>query len=78
MAIDDDKIDRTVLALLQLTPHDNGRAWKAHDWDVLGWMSEKGMIFDPVSKAKSAVLTDEGWTERERLFKELFENESIK
>ena len=60
MAIDDDKIDRTVLALLQLTPHDNGRAWKGHDWDVLGWMYEKGMIFDPVSKAKSVLLTDEG------------------
>lgn len=35
MDIDNDKIDDTVLALLQLTLHENNRAWKGMDWDVL-------------------------------------------
>jgi hypothetical protein len=30
------------------------------------------MICDPVGKAKSVVLTDEGLTESERLFRKLF------
>jgi hypothetical protein len=30
------------------------------------------MICDPVGKAKSVVLTDEGLAESERLFRELF------
>ena len=75
MAIDTDKIDKTVLALLQLTLHDGARAWKGHDWDVLGRLHEKGMIYNPVGKAKSVVLTDEGLAESERLFKALFEKE---
>lgn len=32
----------------------------------------KGYIFDPVGKAKSVALTDEGLREAERLFKKLF------
>ncbi len=34
-----------------------------HDWDALGRLHEKGMIFDPVGKAKSVVLTQEGLQE---------------
>jgi hypothetical protein len=37
--IDTDKIDDAVLALLYLTLHDGFRAWKGHDWDVLGRLS---------------------------------------
>ena len=59
--IDTDKIDKAVLALLQLTLHDGFRAWKGHDWDALGRLYRKGMICDPVGKTKSVVLTDEGW-----------------
>ncbi len=36
MDIDTDKIDAAVLALLHLTLHDGNRAWKGHDWEVLG------------------------------------------
>ena len=60
MEIDTDKVDDAVLALLQLTLHDGNRAWKGHDWDVLGRLHEKGMIGDPVGKVKSVWLTEEG------------------
>ena len=73
MDIDTDKIDEAVLALLYLTLHDQFRAWKGHDWDVLDRLYRKGMIDNPVSKAKSVMLTDEGLSESERLFKKLFE-----
>ena len=73
MDIDTDKIDEAVLALLYLTLHDQFRAWKGHDWDVLDRLYRKGMIDNPVSKAKSVMLTDEGLSESERLFRRLFE-----
>ncbi len=72
MDIDKDRIDQTVLALLYLTLHDERRAWKGHDWDVMNRLHEKGYIHDPVGKAKSVVLTDEGLRECERLFREMF------
>jgi hypothetical protein len=75
LVIDTDKIDEAVLALLHLTLHDGARAWKGHDWDALNRLHRKGMIDNPVSKAKSVVLTDdnEGLAESERLFRKLFE-----
>jgi hypothetical protein len=72
MDFDEEKIDRTVLALLYLTLHDKYRAWKSFDWDVMNRLYEKGFICDPVNKAKSVVFTDEGLTESKRLFEELF------
>jgi hypothetical protein len=70
--IDNDKIDEAVLALLYLTLHDRFRAWKGHDWDALERLYRKGMICDPVGKAKSVVFTDAGLAESERLFRKLF------
>jgi Domain of unknown function (DUF6429) len=72
MEIDTDKIDDAVLALLCLTLHDKVRAWKGHDWGALDRLYDKGMIYDPVGKAKSVVLTDEGLAASKRLFRELF------
>jgi hypothetical protein len=72
VTIDTDKIDETVLALLHLTLHDRARAWKGHDWEALNRLHRKGMIDDPVGKAKSVVLTDQGLAESERLFRKLF------
>jgi Domain of unknown function (DUF6429) len=72
MDIDTDKIDEAVLALLYLTLHDQFRAWKGHDWDALDRLYRKGLIANPVGKAKSVVLTDEGLSEGERLFRKLF------
>jgi len=72
MDIDEDKIDRTVLALLQLGLHEGYRAWKTYDWHVMGRLHAKGFIENPVGKAKSVVLTDEGLEASARLFRELF------
>jgi Domain of unknown function (DUF6429) len=72
MEIDEDKIDQTVLALLQLTLHEGERAWKYHDWSVTNRLFKKGLILNPVGKAKSVVLTEEGLRESQRLFIEMF------
>ena len=69
MDIDTAAVDDAVLALLYLTLHDDNRAWKSFDWNVMNRLFERGMIGDPVSKAKSVVLTDEGLRESARLFK---------
>jgi len=72
MQIDKDKVDDAVLALFYLTLHDGDRAWKGADWDVLSRLHEKGLIYDPVGKAKSVQMTDEGLAECRRLFKLMF------
>jgi hypothetical protein len=74
MDIDEDKIDRAVLALLWLTLHDGDRAWKGHDWDAMDRLFKKEFIYNPIGKAKSVVLTTEGLRESERLFNEMFGN----
>jgi Domain of unknown function (DUF6429) len=72
LAIDEQKIDQTVLALLYLTLHDGCRAWKSFDWQAMTRLHEKGLIESPVNKAKSVILTEKGLAEAERLFKALF------
>ena len=72
MDIDTDRIDAAVLALLLLGLHDGSRVWKTFDWDAMNRLHDKGMIFDPVGKAKSVVLTEEGQREAERLVQEMF------
>lgn len=72
MDIDKEKIDEAVLALLYLTLHDGGRAWKSFDWDTMNRLHEKGLIANPVGKAKSVLLTEDGLKESECLFQKLF------
>lgn len=72
MELDDDKIDRAVLALLYLGLHDGARAWKGFDWDSLNRLHEQGFISNPRGKAKSVVFTEEGLSEARRLLEELF------
>lgn len=69
---DEDKVDDMVLALMYLTLHDEYRAWKGFDWDALNRLYEKGMIDNPVGKARSVVLTDEGLARSEALFEQYF------
>lgn len=77
MNYNQDKIDDTVLATLLLTLHEDNRAWKGHDFDVLDRLYEKGYIFNPKGKAKSVVLTDEGLKRAREVFDCLFgENEN--
>ena len=57
-----------VLALMQLTIHDGGRAWKSFDWDVMNDLCERGLISDPRSKAKSVALSEEGMARSREMF----------
>ncbi|KIC14328.1 MULTISPECIES: DUF6429 family protein [Leisingera] len=72
MEIEEDKIDDAVLGLLWLTLHDERRAWKGMDWSALDRLYRKGLIHDPVNRAKSVVLTDEGLQRSKALFQRLF------
>jgi uncharacterized protein DUF6429 len=72
MALDTNKIDDAALALLYLTLHDGYRAWKGFDFDVLGRLHEKGMIDNPVGKAKSIAFTPEGLVRARTLFETMF------
>ena len=72
MDLDEDKIDAAALALLRLTLHDERRVWKGCDWDVLARLHEKGLISNPVGKARSVYLTDEGLETSAQLLEELF------
>jgi Domain of unknown function (DUF6429) len=42
------------------------------DWDAMERLHKKGFISDPLGKAKSVILTEEGQREAERLFAEMF------
>ncbi len=74
---DFDKIDDAVLALLYLTLHDEVRAWKNFDFDVMDRLFEKGYILDPRNKAKSLIPTEKGVEKSKELFIKLF-NKSAK
>lgn len=73
MEYDTDKIDEDVLALLYLTAHRNHRdepwrTWKGHDWEALNRLCDRGFLGDPKNKAKSVMLTDEGFARARQLF----------
>ncbi|MBC7152947.1 MAG: hypothetical protein H5U22_26625 [Rhizobium sp.] len=72
MEIDKEKIDDAILAMLFLSLDRDGRSWKSFDWDAMNRLHEKGYIGNPVNKAKSVILTDEGMERSERLFRALF------
>ena len=72
MDIDDNRIDDAVLALLLLGLHDGRCAWKSFDWDALDRLHAKGLISDPVGKAKSVMFTDQGLERARSLIREMF------
>jgi len=79
MDCDKDKVDDMVLAILWLTTlgekragHIALRAWKGHEWDALNRLHEKGFIGDPVGRAKSVFVTEEGAKHSEELFRQFF------
>lgn len=55
-----------------LTLDRDGRAWKGFDWSVMNRLHHKGMIRNPVGKAQSVFLAEEGIAGSERLFREMF------
>jgi hypothetical protein len=71
MEIDTERVDEAVLALLYLGLHDGQRVWKSFDWDAMNRLHAKGLISDPVGRAKSVVLTEAGLEEAKRLFEML-------
>lgn len=80
MEYDKDKVDEVTLALLYLVIHDEdeygARAWKGFDWDTMNRLHEKGLIGNPVGKAKSVVVTQEGCKRAKELFEKLFVKQS--
>ena len=73
MDYDEEKVDEFSLALLYLVVHDRlegfgARAWKGFDWDTMNRLHEKGLITNPVSKARSVGMTEEGFKKSESLF----------
>jgi hypothetical protein len=76
MKVDQDKLEEVAMALLSLTMHDvqgGTRAWKGLDWDLLDALHARGWIGDPVSKAKSVVVSPEGKSAAQELFRKYFE-----
>ena len=79
MDYDKEKVDELTLALLYLVTHERqeglgARAWKGFDWDTMNRLYEKGFITNPASKAKSVVMTEDGYKKSEGLFRKHFMN----
>ncbi len=73
MDYDEDKIDEYTLALLYLVTHERqeglgARAWKGFDWDTMNRLHEKGYISNPIGKAKSVGMSEEGFQKAKGLF----------
>ena len=58
-----------LMYLTSFTEHGITRSWKGYDWDAMGQLHAAGLLSDPVGKAKSVVLSEEG----EKRSRELFE-----
>ncbi len=81
MAMNTDKIDDYTLALLSLVTWERkegfgARAWKGFDFDTMDRLHEKGCISDPKGKARSVVLTEEGFAKARELFQKFFVEET--
>lgn len=80
MKYNTDRIDEVTLALLYLVAHGRvegfgARAWKGFDWDTMARLREKGFIEDPRGKAKSVVMTEQGFQKAKELFERFFGEE---
>lgn len=76
---DQEKLAEIGLAMLCLTAGQDRsctRAWKSMDWDVMALMHERGWIGNPVGKAKSVVISEEGIKKAEEFQKKYFGWES--
>lgn len=73
MAFNQERAGDLVLALMQLTLHEECRTWKSYDWDVMNNLFERGFITDPRSKAKSVILTEEGLARSKEMYTKYLE-----
>ena len=76
MDYDKEKVDEYTLALLYLVTHQReegfgARAWKGFDWDTMNRLHEKGLITNPVGKAKSVGMTEKGFNRSKALGSDL-------
>lgn len=62
-----------MMPLLQLTLHDECRAWKEQDFEVMDRLCEKEYIRDPANKYKSVALTEDGLKNSRELFMAMFD-----
>jgi hypothetical protein len=72
MAIDTDRIDDAVLALLYLTLRDQHLASKGFDRAALDRLHEKGMIESPAASPESVTFTPDGLQRSKQLLESLF------
>jgi hypothetical protein len=76
MEYDKDKVDEVTLALLYLVMHDDedsgARAWKGFDWDTMDRLHDKGLIGNPINKARSVSVSPEGYKRAKELFEKHF------
>ena len=78
MNYDEDKVDEYTLALLYLVTHQReeglgARAWKGFEWNTMNRLHEKGYISNPIGKAKSVGMSEEGFQKSEELFERYFQ-----
>jgi len=72
MEYDTDKIDEAVLAILYINDRETGMAWKSVPWESTNRLHEKGLISNPISKAKSVQLLPEAIEKAESIINKLF------
>ena len=83
MDYDKDKVDEYTLALLYLVTWERreglgARVWKGFDWDTMNRLHEKRLISDPKGKAKSVVISEEGYQKLKSCFGNISaKNESL-
>ena len=71
MDYDTAKVDEMTLALMYLTVYSEdgaAKTWKGYEWETLGRLHKANLIHDPLGKAKSVMMTEEG----KKLCQELF------
>ena len=78
--MNNERIDEAVLALLYLGIHERhpvtgAHTWKSLDWDAMNRLHERGLISNPVSTAKSVILTEAGLRRAKAAFHRLFETD---
>ena len=72
LKLNEERIDDAVLCLLYCNLYHCGVVWKGFDWDAMNRLHEKGLISDPVRKAKSVRFSEEGEKQARKIFETMF------
>ncbi|HKY90746.1 MAG TPA: DUF6429 family protein [Nevskiaceae bacterium] len=71
-ALDEDKIDEAVLAVLYLSVHNGHWAWKAVDKNATMRLHARGLLKNPHTTSRALLFTDDGLAEARRACERLF------